>query len=158
CRGRAAILLEHRVPSTQDPDGGRALGMAQAPLLRAVLSADYAGRRDVLDTAELTIEAGEIVGLVGESGSGKSTLALSLLRLLEFRGGSVRGRLEFRGTDLLDLSQREMRSLRGREIGLVLQSPLSALNPALRIGRQITEAWRAHRSGEPDFLELLEMV
>jgi len=132
--------------------------MTPTPLLRARLSADYTGRPGVLDNAELTIEAGEIVGMVGESGSGKSTLALSILRLLEFRGGSTRGRLEFRGADLLALSQRQMRSLRGREMGLVLQSPLSALNPALRIGRQITEAWRAHRTGEPDFLELLEMV
>jgi len=132
--------------------------MSQPPLLRARLSADYAGRSHVLDNAEVTIEAGEIVGLVGESGSGKSTMALSILRLLEFRGGSTHGLLEFRGKNLLALSQCEMRSLRGREIGLVLQSPLSALNPALRIGGQIAQAWRAHRTGEPDILELLEMV
>ena len=129
-----------------------------APLLSARLSADYANRRNILDGVELDVAPGEIVGLVGESGSGKSTLAMALLRLLQFRGGRTRGELRFRGRDLMELSEREMRAVRGREIGLVLQSPTSALNPSMRIGRQILESWRAHNQGSPDLLETLETV
>lgn len=132
--------------------------MNRSPLLYARLSVDYAGRPGVLNGLELQIDPGEIVGLVGESGSGKSTLALSLLRLLQYRGGAVRGVIRFGGRNLLDCSQREMRAVRGREIGLVLQSPLSALNPAMRIGSQILESWRAHRDGTPDLPELLRSV
>lgn len=130
----------------------------RSPLLTTRLFADYPNRAGVLNGLELEIEPGEIVGLVGESGSGKSTLALALLRLLEFRGGQTRGELKFRGRNLLDLSQREMRGVRGREIALVLQSPLSALNPGMRIGSQILESWRAHRDGSPDLMEILGMV
>jgi ABC-type dipeptide/oligopeptide/nickel transport system ATPase component len=130
----------------------------RSPLLSARFSADYPNRPDVLKGLELEIDTGEIVGLVGESGSGKSTLALALLRLLEFRGGQARGELRFRDRNLLDLSQRQMRAVRGRLIGLVLQSPLSALNPAMRIGRQMLESWRAHRDGNPDLLEALDAV
>lgn len=128
------------------------------PLLSARLSVDYPNRSEVLSGVELGIAPGEIVGLVGESGSGKSTLALALVRLLQFRGGTARGRLQFRGRDLLTLSERQMRAVRGREIGLVLQSPTSALNPSMRIGRQILESWRAHREGTPDLLEVLDTV
>ncbi len=128
------------------------------PLLYARVSADYPNRPAVLDDVEFAIERGEIVGLVGESGSGKSTLAMTLLRLLEAKGGKARGELRFQGRNLLDLSPRQMRTVRGREIGLVLQSPLSALNPAMRIGQQILEAWRAHRDGAPDLLQLLDTV
>ncbi len=88
-----------------------------------------------------------MLGLIGQSGSGKSTLALSILRLLELKGGTAKGSIQFQGRDLLQLKEREMRDLRGREIGLVLQSPLSSLNPALRIGTQLLEAWNAHASG-----------
>jgi len=130
----------------------------RSSLLSLRLSADYANRPNVLNELELEIGPGEIVGLVGESGSGKSTLAAALLRLVEYRGGRVRGAVQFRGCNLLDLSQREMRAVRGKEIGLVLQSPLSALNPRMRIGRQILEAWRAHRAGNPDLMDLLDTV
>ena len=126
----------------------------QSPLLSARFSAGY----PVLTNLELALEPGEIVGLVGESGSGKSTLALALMRLLEFRGGHAEGDLSFRGRNLLELSQRQMRAVRGREIALVLQSPLSALNPAMRIGRQMLESWRAHQSGSPDLLAALDAV
>ena len=132
--------------------------MNRSPLLYARLSVHYAGRPGVLNGLELQIDPGEIVGLVGESGSGKSTLALSLLRLLQYRGGSVSGVIQFGGRNLLDCSQREMRTVRGHEIGLVLQSPLSALNPAMRIGSQILESWRAHRDGSPDLAQLLRSV
>jgi ABC-type dipeptide/oligopeptide/nickel transport system ATPase component len=132
--------------------------MPSSPLLSARLSVDYAGRPGVLNGLELEIQPGEIVGLVGESGSGKSTLALALLRLLQFRGGSARGVIEFGGRNLIDCPERQMRAVRGRQIGLVLQSPLSALNPAMRIGSQILESWRAHREGSPDLPEVLRGV
>ena len=131
---------------------------SRSNLLSARFSAGYPGRPSVLTNLEMEIETGEIVGLVGESGSGKSTLALALLRLLEFRGGQATGDLCFRGRNLLAFSQRQMRAVRGREIALVLQSPLSALNPAMRIGRQMLESWRAHQDGSPDLLEALDAV
>jgi len=115
------------------------------PLLCLRISADYPGREDVLRDVTLELRRGEILGLVGQSGCGKSTLALAILRLLHLRRGRVRGSIRLAGRDLLQLKEREMRSVRGREIGLVLQSPISALNPALRIEDQLTEAWRAHR-------------
>ena len=90
---------------------------------------------------------GEILGLVGQSGSGKSTLSLAILRLLHLKGGTARGKLLFKGEDLFGKTETGMRSLRGREISIVLQSPLSSLNPALRIGTQLSEAWRAHVDG-----------
>ena len=136
--------------------------MSGEPLLRARISARYGRGPDVLHGFELEIAPGEVVGLVGESGSGKSTVALALLRLLEFRGGAARGEVRFQGRDLMALAERQMRAVRGREMALVLQSPLSALNPAMRIGGQILEGWRAHRVTKnepaPDLIELLEMV
>jgi ABC-type dipeptide/oligopeptide/nickel transport system ATPase component len=98
----------------------------------------------------LDIEEGEIVGLIGESGSGKSTLALATLRLLERRGGTTRGEVIFYGRRLDELSERQMQRLRGNDIAIVSQSALASLNPALRIGTQFAEAWRAHRPESSD--------
>jgi ABC-type dipeptide/oligopeptide/nickel transport system ATPase component len=102
----------------------------------------------VLRGARIEVFAGEIVGLVGESGSGKSTLALAIFRLLGHTGARVSGRITLLGKDLARCSERELRDVRGRLLSLVPQSPLAALNPALRIGTQLREAWRAH-SREP---------
>ena len=109
------------------------------------MSVDYPGRPGVLRDLALDIQEGEILGLVGESGCGKSTLALTILKLLYLKNAKASGTLMFRGRDLMQLREREMRKLRGNEIGLVLQSPISSLNPALRIGSQLEEAWRVHR-------------
>jgi len=114
------------------------------PLLSACFSVAYPGRSAVLRDFRLEVAAGEIVGLVGESGSGKSTAALALMRLAEMKGARVSGQILFDGWDLARLSERRLRKIRGREIALVLQSPLAALNPVLRIGTQLREAWRAH--------------
>ena len=117
------------------------------PLLSLQLSVDYRNKSGVLRDVALEIQPGEILGLVGQSGSGKSTLSLAILRLLHLKGGTARGNLFFRGEDLSAKSESQMRSLRGREISIVLQSPLSSLNPALRVGSQLNEAWRAHATG-----------
>ncbi len=114
------------------------------PLLHMRLSIEYPGRR-VLDCAELDVRAGEIVGLVGASGGGKSSLALAVLGLVDLKGGVASGALWFQGRPLLELGERQMRRIRGREIAFVPQSPVSYLNPALRLVDQVTEAWRAHR-------------
>ncbi len=118
-----------------------------APLLSLRLSVDYRNKPGVLRDVSLEIQPGEILGLVGQSGSGKSTLSLAILRLLHLKGATARGDLFFKGRDLSAKSEAQMRSLRGREISIVLQSPLSSLNPALRIGSQLSEAWRAHAIG-----------
>ena len=120
------------------------------PFLSLRLSVDYATKPGVLRNLELEVREGEVMGLIGHSGSGKSTVALSILRLLGLKGGKASGAIFLRGRDLMLASEREMRSIRGREIGLVLQSPLSSLNPALRIGTQLNEAWRAHANGGGD--------
>src|ERR1019366_7611470 len=93
--------------------------------------------------------------------SGKSTLALALLRLLHFRGGTVRGRIVFEGRDLAALPEKLVRPWRGRRIAYVPQSPVSSLNPALRIRTLIGEAWLAHNSHalpQEGMLDLLSQV
>jgi ABC-type dipeptide/oligopeptide/nickel transport system ATPase component len=119
--------------------------MEPASLLDLRLSASYPGKPDVLNDLRLELRRGEVLGLVGQSGCGKSTLALGILKLLYLKRGTAEGSIVFDGRDLMPLSEREMRSLRGREIALVLQSPMSSLNPALRIGKQLEEAWNIHR-------------
>jgi len=133
------------------------------PLLSVRLSVDYPGRPKVLRDVAFQLNQGEVLGLVGQSGSGKSTLALSILKLLDLKGGVARGEVLFQGRDRMQLKEKEMRRVRGREISLVLQSPLSSLNPALRIGTQLVEAWQAHAAGprariRAHLLEILRSV
>jgi peptide/nickel transport system ATP-binding protein len=116
-------------------------------LLAARVSVRYGDRPAVLRDVELEIRRGEVLGLVGQSGSGKSTLAMAILGLLDRKNARPEGAIEFDGLDLLALRERELRGLRGRKIALVLQSPLSSLNPALKIRTQLKEAWRAHAVG-----------
>ncbi len=116
-------------------------------LLAAKLSVRYGGKSAVLDGVTLDVRRGEVHGLIGQSGSGKSTLALAILGLLDRKRVTVEGSMDFEGCDLLQLRERELRAIRGRKIALVLQSPLSSLNPALKIRTQLREAWRAHASG-----------
>jgi len=98
-----------------------------------------------VDGLTLSIRRGETYALVGESGCGKSATALAIIRLVE-PGRIVGGRIRFEGRELLDLPEREMRHVRGARIGFVFQEVSAALNPVLRIGDQVAEAVRAHRS------------
>ena len=99
----------------------------------------------VVRNVSLDIQPGETLGLVGESGSGKSLTALSILRLVEIPGATVKvDRLVFDGQDLMALPERKMREIRGKDMAVVFQDPLSALNPVLRIDDQIAEAIKTH--------------
>src|ERR1700681_905041 len=120
---------------------------SSAVLLDARVSVRYGDKPAVLRDVSLEIRRGEVLGLVGQSGSGKSTLAMAILGLLDRKSARADGAIEFDGRDLLKLRERELRDLRGRKIALVLQSPLSSLNPVLKIRTQLKEAWRAHARG-----------
>jgi peptide/nickel transport system ATP-binding protein len=145
-----------------DQSPNNSSGPAACPLLSADLTVDYPNKPLALRGVRFHLQKGEVLGLIGQSGSGKSTVAGAILRLLDYSRARARGYVKFRDIDLLGLKEREMRALRGREIGLVMQSPLLALNPVLRVGTQLREAWRAHsrdrESGERRILELLRAV
>ncbi len=119
--------------------------MESTPLMSLRISASYPGKAGALRDVALEIGRGEVLGLVGQSGCGKSTLALAILKLLYLKRGRAEGAIILNGRDLMPLKERDLRGLRGREMALVLQSPMSSLNPALRIGAQLEEAWRVHR-------------
>jgi oligopeptide/dipeptide ABC transporter ATP-binding protein len=99
-----------------------------------------------LDGVSFEIEEGKTFGLVGETGCGKSVTALSILRLIPFPPGKiVGGEIHFRGNNLLSLSNEEIRSIRGKEISMIFQEPMTSLNPVFRIGDQMSEVIRLHQ-------------
>lgn len=103
------------------------------------------GIAKAVDDVSFHASAGETLGIVGESGSGKSVSALSIMRLIKNPPGKiVEGRIEFDGTNLLDLSENEMRKVRGNRISMIFQEPMTALNPVHTVGRQITEVYSLH--------------
>jgi oligopeptide/dipeptide ABC transporter ATP-binding protein len=107
--------------------------------------ATSAGVVRAVDGVSYDLEEGETVALVGESGCGKSVSALSVMRLVaEPAGRIVAGKILFKGRDLLALSEEQMRHVRGREIAMVFQEPMTSLNPVLTIGRQLTEGLEIH--------------
>ncbi|HPU30865.1 MAG TPA: ABC transporter ATP-binding protein [Syntrophorhabdaceae bacterium] len=99
----------------------------------------------VINDLNLRIKKGKVLGLIGESGSGKTMTALSILRLVPSPGKIISGRVCFEGKDLLSLTNREMESIRGNRIGMIFQEPMTALNPVIRVGEQISETLITHK-------------
>jgi oligopeptide/dipeptide ABC transporter ATP-binding protein len=138
------------------------------PLLRVQqLSTTFKIRSGVIravDNVSFDLRRGETLGIVGESGSGKSMTALSVLRLVQPPGEIGGGPICFNGrSDLLELSERQMREIRGAEIGFIFQEPMTALNPVYTIGDQIAEALLVHRKAtrmeaRAKAIDLLEAV
>jgi peptide/nickel transport system ATP-binding protein len=116
-----------------------------APVLEIEGLAVRYGARLAAWAVDLTLEAGEVLGLVGESGAGKSTVGRAVVGLLPEPGRVEAGAIRLHGRDLVEVSEAEMRRLRGADIALIPQDPLAALNPAFRIGLQATDALRTHR-------------
>jgi oligopeptide/dipeptide ABC transporter ATP-binding protein len=147
--------------------GGRGRGLGDQPLLAvdelSLWLPTERGEVQILDEVSLTVAPGEMVGLAGESGSGKTMLALTILRLLGTGRARLSGRVIFEDRDLLALSPREMQRVRGNDIGMVFQEPMSSLHPAWAVGEQIAEGIRAHekvtRAAARDrAVEMLDLV
>ena len=123
-----------------------------------------AGTVRAVDGVDYTVEEGETVAVVGESGCGKSVTALSIMRLVADPPGKItEGQIRFKGTDLVALPEEEMRQIRGRDIGMVFQEPMTSLNPVLSIGRQLTETLETHfemsrEKADERAIELLGLV
>ena len=122
-----------------------------------------AGPVAAVDDVSFDIRPGETLGLVGESGSGKSVTALSIMRLVQPPGRIAAGRILFKGRDLLTLDERRMREVRGAEISLIFQEPMTALNPVFTIGDQVAETLLVHgrasrRDARRQAIDLLEAV
>ena len=100
---------------------------------------------DAVDGVDFEVYGGETLGLVGESGCGKSVTALSVLQLLRCPPAEIQGRILFEGRNLLELNREEIRKIRGNDISMIFQEPMTSLNPVLRIGEQIAEAARLHK-------------
>ena len=140
-----------------------------APAILAVrdLRTVFATREGLVravDGVSFDLRRGETLGIVGESGCGKSVTAMSIMRLVREPPGRVlAGSIRFAGRDLLRLSRAEMRAIRGNEISMVFQEPMTSLNPVLTIGRQIGEVYRVHqncgwREGLDRAVEMLQLV
>ena len=116
-----------------------------------------------VDSISYDLQEGETLGLVGESGCGKSVSALSIMRLIQRPGRTVAGEVTFNGQDLLALDDSEMRRIRGKDMAMIFQEPMTSLNPVLTIGKQLTEALMLHLGLDQNAAndragELLEMV
>src|ERR1700731_2524000 len=116
-----------------------------------------------VDGVSFPVEAGETLAIVGESGCGKSVTASSVLRLIPEPPGKIKGSIRFEGIDLLKLDERAMRDIRGNQISMVFQEPMTSLNPVLTVGRQIGETLRLHQglgreAAERRVVEMLRLV
>jgi peptide/nickel transport system ATP-binding protein len=137
---------------TSEPTSARApnprQGQASSALLDVRnLSLSFAtpeGEVQIIRDVSFSVAAGERVGIVGESGCGKTVTGLSLLRLLPAHSARLSGQILFEGRDLSTLSARQMRAVRGRDMAMIFQEPMSALDPVFTVGEQIGEAYRAH--------------
>ena len=122
-----------------------------------------AGPLSLVDGVGLDVAPGEVVALVGESGSGKSLTALSIMGLLADGLSVIRGRIEFDGVDLTQLSQEGLRALRGEELAMIFQEPVSSLNPLMPVGAQVAESLITHGHATPaqamhEAIEMLRRV
>ncbi len=159
----SATSTDAASPASPDP-----AHPAQDPLLRVEdLRVSYAtedGTVQAVDGISYELGRGRTLGIVGESGSGKTVAALSVLGLTRVEGATVSGRISFEGHgDLLALDDSQLRAIRGDEIAMVFQDPLSSLHPMYRVGAQIVEAIRAHRdiakaAARARAIELLDLV
>ena len=100
-----------------------------------------------VDSVDLTVAAGEVVGIVGESGSGKSVMSLAIMGLIDFPGRVNAERMLFDDQNLLGLSSKARRQLVGKDIAMVFQDPMTSLNPCYTVGFQIMEALKVHEGG-----------
>jgi peptide/nickel transport system ATP-binding protein len=121
------------------------------------------GVNRAVDGVSFHVEEGETLAVVGESGCGKSVTANSILRLIPEPPGKIAGSIRFRGVDLLQLSDKEMRRVRGNDISMIFQEPMTSLNPVLTIGRQLGETLRLHqrvsrREADDRAMEMLQLV
>ena len=122
-----------------------------------------AGEVKALNDVSIHLKEGEVLGIVGESGSGKSVTAYSLMGLTAHPGKLIGGTLQFNGHEIEDMSEKEMRKIRGKEISIIFQDPMTSLNPVYTIGNQITEVIRLHTDKDKKqayarVKELLELV
>jgi oligopeptide transport system ATP-binding protein len=113
-----------------------------------------------VDGVSFDLYPGETLGIVGESGCGKSVTALSVLRLIQRPGRIVAGQILFKGSDIVTMSEEEVREIRGKDIAMIFQDPLSSLNPVLKVGFQIEEAMEAHEkvSGKSALSRTIELL
>ena len=113
-----------------------------------------------VDGVSFDLYPGETLGIVGESGCGKSVTALSILRLIQRPGRIVAGQILFKGSDIVTMSEEEVREIRGKDIAMIFQDPLSSLNPVLKVGFQIEEAMEAHEkiSGKSALSRTVELL
>ena len=121
------------------------------------------GVNRAVDGVSFSVGSGETLAIVGESGCGKSVTAMSILRLIPEPPGKIAGEIRFNGRNLLELSDREMRQIRGNDISMVFQEPMTSLNPVLTVGRQITETIMLHdgvtrAGGNKRTIEILRLV
>jgi peptide/nickel transport system ATP-binding protein len=121
------------------------------------------GVNRAVDGVSFHIEKGETLAVVGESGCGKSVTAMSIMRLIAEPPGKSAGEIRFEGRDLLKLSEKEMKTIRGDDISMIFQEPMTSLNPVLRVGRQIGESLRLHQGldrgqAEEKAVEMLKLV
>src|SRR6202521_5329053 len=151
----------HSIPAWQREC--KAMALLEVQNLQTHFRTPDGGVNRAVDGLSFNVDAGETVAIVGESGCGKSVTAMSILRLIPEPPGRMAGAIRFNGKDLLQASQRDMRHIRGNDISMVFQEPMTSLNPVLTVGRQISETLRLHqgldrKAAEDRAVDMLNLV